>query len=168
MRYFLFILIMILSSCSIYKTRSAFTTEKLSIKGGVYEDETWDTSLYFKRYSWYIDATLKNEILIADLDNQSEFFKWLGNDTVKAQSCKKFQIALVYSDANAEQSNPYLIDQIRKSQVEVLEVLDFKKELKSHQNLKDWYLSRHKIVGLCSDSGSFTVSIPSFMTKTLQ
>lgn len=170
MKYLLLSLVFIISSCAVYKTRRAFSESDLSLKGGVFEDKEWNTNLDFRRFSWYKDATMANEILIAKLDGKSPFANWMGAARLHVSKCDQFYIGLLYSDVNAEQGNPFLESEIEKSGIELITILDFKKELNAHQNYRDWHLTRHKVYGLCASrtAEALKITLPGFGTQEIK
>ena len=169
MKYIVSILLFTLISCSVYKTRRTFSDNEISIRGGVHGDKDWDSSLTFKRYSWYKDATLSNDLLIAKLDSNSDFAHWMDSDRLHLSQCDRFYIGLLYSGVNAEQGVPFMETQIESSGAELKIILAFTKELKAHQNLRDWHLSRHKVYGICTSksSESLSISLSGFKTKKI-
>jgi hypothetical protein len=163
-------LIFFFTACSVYKTRRSVKKSEVIIRNGVYSDKEWSSDLVFKRYSWFKDATMSNEILLSRITMSSDFVNWLGSDRVHISSCESFYIGLIYSDNQVKQGNPYLLAQLNEQGVEEKSIIDFSYELKAHQNFKDWNLSEHKIIGLCQtkkNSESLTLTLPGFKKSSL-
>ncbi len=165
------LLILLHISCSVHQTRRPITTSNVVLKGGNYGAEEWSESLSFERVSWFKGATLTHEVLLNSLDNKSRFSAWMGSDKLQLTKCNRFKVALVYSHSDAGQGNSFLLDQMDKSGFKQVTLLDFSAQMKAHPNYLDWKLSRHKIVGLCSDISSaqpIDITLPGFKKKSIK
>jgi hypothetical protein len=159
-----------LTACSIYKTRRSMTKSEIVIRNGVYLDKEWESDLIFKRYSWYKDASMSNEIMLSEISLKSDFSHWLATDKYHINKCEKFYIGLIYSDTSVKQGNSYLLAQLNKQGLEEKSIVNFSQELKAHQNYIDWGLSGHKIIGLCQmtkKSDNYYLTLPGFMQNSL-
>ena len=65
--------LILLSSCASQQGRRPIYDSEVSLKGGRFGEKEWDDKLKFKRVSWYQDATLSYDVLIADLKEPSPF-----------------------------------------------------------------------------------------------
>jgi|LULF01.1.fsa_nt_gb hypothetical protein len=167
----LFIIFLLMTSCSSVETRRITYASDLVLNGGRYEDKSWDESLEFKRFSWYQDATLNYDILITPLTSTSPFSNWLGSDKNLLQQCSEFFIALVYADVNSSGGNSLLINELTTDeQIVEKTLLDFSNQIKAHPNIIDWKIFNYKVVGLCSKStnpSKFHVTVPGFTTQKI-
>jgi hypothetical protein len=157
-------------SCSIYKTRRNFYESSVTFRNGVYKDKKWESDLVFERYSWYSDAALNNEILLTEINEESDFYVWLDRDIPFAKKCSKFYIALVYSSFLAKQKYSYITEQFKKNNINDRLLVDFGEQIKAHQNFIDWSLFDHKVVGLCdnnSPSKAIEITMPGFPSKKI-
>jgi hypothetical protein len=160
------ILVFVTVSCSTNTTRRPIFKSEVTISGGNYNGESWDEKIKFNRTSWFKDASVSHEILIAKLTGESKFSNWMGTDKLQLSSCQEFQVALLYADSSSSQGTGYLLAQLTSGGFQQVSILDFSQEIKAHQNFKDWKLARHKVYGLCLKDGkgnkAIEVSIPGF------
>ncbi len=170
--FIIFSFLFVIISCStISDTRNSFSEKEFVYTGGIYHNYKWDDELKLKRYSWYKDATMTNEIVLANLDRHSPFSKWLGRDFKYLNECEKLQVLLLYSNSTSTQKNPYLEAEIEDDNYRVFKMLEFEKEFKAHHNFKDWGLEMHNVYGLCklkNASENIVVTLPGFKSKILK
>lgn len=156
---------LVLVGCAVNQTRHKIYGQEISFRSGVFEDKSWDDSLSMNRVSWYQDANVSYEILLGKLDQNSPFANWLGADRLKLATCADFYIGAIYTGINAVYGSSYLLNELKKSGLEEISILDFSLQLKSHQNFKDWKLGRHHIYGFCAKNKNHPaviVNIPGF------
>ncbi|MBT4790073.1 MAG: hypothetical protein HON90_00755 [Halobacteriovoraceae bacterium] len=162
--------VFLLSACSINQTRRPISQSQVLLSGGRYNEQSWDDDLSFSRFSWYHDATLTHEVLIAPLSKESKFSFWLGESSEYLTKCIHFKVALVYADLNTAKGVAHIVSEIEKSGYKRVSLLDFSHQLKAHQNYLDWKLGQHKIMGFCQEdvkAEPIKVTIPGFMTRAL-
>ncbi len=165
------LLILLLSSCASNKSRRPILQTTLSLSGGKYQDQAWNDNLTLYRTSWFKDATLTQDILIADLKTQSPFANWMGKDKLLLQKCQQFFVTLIYSDISAKQKLGYLRTQLESNGLKEYSILDFSFEIMAHQQIIDWNLQQHKVIGWCSEdtntNKSIDITLPGYMKKNL-
>lgn len=150
MKYFVWITLFV--GCAGFLQQKQVINSDISLQGGVYHEKSWDDELKFKRVSWYDQATMLYDIIYTKLDESSPFVNWMGSDRLTVSTCKTFWIALVYAKRNGLLNASGISQQITKAGYRDVIILDFAREFKSHQGFKDWRLSQHRIIGLCSNS----------------
>ena len=171
MKLILLITVLIVSSCSTFQSRRVVDISEIGIKNGVYNNQEWSSKLKFKRYSWYKDSTMTNEILLAELDRDSDFSNWLGKDKYYFSKCSKFYIGLFYSDSMAKQKNSFFLSQLNEKGYSEKTIVSFEEQLKAHQNFKDWRLFEHKVLGLCQldkTAQKMEITVPGFKSQVLK
>lgn len=172
MRITILLLLSFTLSCSIInRTRKNLNISTAPLKGGVFHDKKWNDKLIFKRYSWYSETILHYDILLAKLDTKSKFSNWLEADKYKIENCAEFYIALIYAKPLERFSKTYLITQIEKQQTKSYILPDFSAHLRSHPNLRDWGLDRHRVLGLCRNTlnkNPYVIDIPGYESFKLK
>lgn len=162
--------IFVLVACANNRARKNIAYGEVIINGGVYNNKEWKDKLIFKRTSWYIEASMEYDIMIHRLHDQSQFANWMGDDRKFLKECYRFLVALIYADFNAVNSASYLVNQIEDAGLREVSIPDFKANLKSHDNFRDWRLSQYKVVGFCQEDPNdkdLVISIPGFKQTRL-
>lgn len=152
-------LMLLTASCSSFQARKAITESEIIFHNGTYQNNSWDDDLVFTRYSWFHDATMDQDILVAKIDNESSFNKWLGKDLLRLRDCSGIYIVLSYDREGNSGIVTSIDKKIRGEGGRSIEIVGFKQELKSHQNYADWNLKNHKFQGFCALNSSLSVSL---------
>lgn len=164
----IFITLITLVSCA--SSRKNIAESEIVLKGGVYQNKSWDDKLNFKRISWYNEATMEYDVLIHKMSSDSKFANWLGSDKKQLEKCSEYYIGLLYADINKSQGIPLLTAQFSNLGFDQQSIMDFSDNLKAHPNYKDWRLFEYKIYGFCKnkDSGKdLVISIPGYHSQEL-
>ncbi|MAZ47347.1 MAG: hypothetical protein CME65_02210 [Halobacteriovoraceae bacterium] len=168
MKYLL--VLIFLTSCAAILDRNAMIDSDIVFRGGTHGTKSWDDKLVFDRYSWYKEINMVYDISIAELELDSPFRKWLGEELLRAGKCDRLFIGLFYAKNGAPTNTASFIQQFRESNLEDLVLLDFKKQFEAHEGFRDWRLSRHKLVGLCGRSNSrypVQIKVPGFKDREI-
>ncbi|MBD65631.1 MAG: hypothetical protein CME62_10525 [Halobacteriovoraceae bacterium] len=169
------LLVLLVTSCALNnRSRKNIATSEIVLKGGIYQGKSWDENFRMKRISWYDEASMQYDVLISEIDKDSQFAKWLGRDYYYLDQCAKFYVTALYSDLDLGEGITYLASKLEKAGLDKRSIQDFSENFKAHQNFADWKLYNYKLYGFCrkpveGESGSedIVVSIPGFKTKTL-
>lgn len=168
----MFLTFLVVVGCaSVTQSRKDFTKSSLVIKGGTSDTKEWSENLKFERYSWYRETVLNYDILLAELNADSNFSEWLGVDLPKIDKCEKFYVGLFYSKFQADVTAAGLVSQIDLQGYETSLLPDLSDNLKAHPNTGDWQLTNHRVVGICqkdSLQSAIKIKVPGFQTHKLK
>lgn len=172
MKLLIILLLTSIVSCASNQSRRPVFRSEVVLKGGDYQDKNWKEKIVFKRISWFQDATLMQEILVADLKKGSPFEAWLGGQKLEYDRCNQFFVSLLYADINASPKENHLSAELKGNKLSEQAILDFSRQLKAHPAFVDYKLQSHKIVGWChqgtSNLGELMVTLPGYKTQKLK
>lgn len=142
-------------SCSSHKTYNQTTTGKILIQGGVFEKDSWDDTLTFKRMSWYHGMTLYFDALLWKADMDSPFYKWFSpSEKEFFTKCESVLVTAVYSADPLKISHVNFREQMKLNGYDDVVINRFASYLKTHPSAQDWRLGNYKIMGYCKRSPS--------------
>jgi hypothetical protein len=160
---------LILTGCAAYKTYNQTTTGKVVLRGGVYQNESWNQALKFKRMSWYHGVTLYFDALLWKADLDSPFAQWFSaSEKEFFTKCESFIVTAGYSADPSKISHVNFREQMKLNGYDDVVINNFASFLKSHPSANDWRLQNYKIMGYCKRSpsrlkdGRFAINFPSF------
>ncbi len=150
----LVLFLILLSSCASQQGRRPVYDSEVPLKGGRFAEKEWDDKLSFKRVSWYQDATLSYDLLIAELKESSPFINWLGSNKLKLNQCSHFYITFLYASPTMSNGLYHLRQELMNNELEEVSVVDFAAEVKANRIIQDRNLWEYKVVGWCSKDDS--------------
>jgi hypothetical protein len=167
---FSWILFFLVFSCASHKTYNQTTLGRVIFQGGVYEKETWDQPLVFKRMSWYHGMTLYFDALLWKVDVDSPFAKWFSSSEKEFfTKCESLLVTAGYSADPLKISHVSFREQMKLNGYDDVVINNFASYLKSHPSAQDWRLVNYKIMGYCKRSPSkvgtgrkLAINFPSF------
>ena len=158
-----------ISSCASYKTYNQTTTGKVVLRGGIYQKDSWDDSLVFKRMSWYHGMTLYFDTMIYRADPTSPFAKWFSaSEQEFFTKCEKLLVTVAYSADPAKISHVNFREQMKLNGYDDVVLNNFSSYLKSHPSATEWRMLNYKVMGYCKRSpsrlgtSSIAINFPSF------
>lgn len=175
MKAILILTILFLASCASYKTYNQTTTGKVVLRGGIYQKESWDDALKFRRMSWYHGMTLYFDALVWKADLDSPFSKWF-SPTEKEffTKCESLLVTAGYSADPTKISHVNFREQMKLNGYDDVVLNSFASSLKSHPSANDWRLQNYKIMGYCKRSptrlgtSNLVINFPSFQQLEVQ
>lgn len=158
-----------LVGCASYKSYNQTTTGKVVLRGGIFQKESWEDSLIFKRMSWYHGMTLYFDALFYRADENSPFAKWF-SPTEKEffTKCEKLLVTVAYSADPTKISHVNFREQMKLNGYDDVVLNNFSAYLKSHPSATDWRVLNYKVMGYCKRSpsrlgtNSLAINFPSF------
>lgn len=166
---FLLLTTLILSSCAVYKTYNQTTSDKVVLRGGVYQKESWDDKLVFKRMSWYHGMTLYYDALLYKADPESPFYKWFSaTEKEYFTKCESVIVTVGYSGDPSKISHVNFREQMKLNGYDDIVLNNFSSYLRSHPSAADWRMVNYKIMGYCKrsptklSSTKLGINFPSF------
>jgi hypothetical protein len=166
---FLAILLLGLVGCASYKSYNQTTTGKVVLRGGIYQKESWDDSLTFKRMSWYHGMTLYFDAMIYRANADSPFAKWFSaSEKEFFTKCEKLLVTVAYSADPSKISHVNFREQMKLNGYDDVVISTFSSYLKSHPSATDWRMLNYKVMGYCKRSPSrlgtngLAINFPSF------
>lgn len=159
----------IFDGCSHY-SKNVIKTGTFSLRGGKSEETTWSESLLFNRTSWYSELTMSLDLLLAKIDAQSPFWKWLDSNEQKlVVDCSAFYVVMAYTLDSKVISHPEIKSQFEKSGFNEVLIPQFAKNLKAHPEFIPMGYQQHKIYGVCQKGPvkSIEFSLPGYLTQSL-
>lgn len=169
MKFFLLIVLLAVSSCAAYKTHNQTKKGSVILRGGVYEDESWDKALKLKRVSWYHGVSLYYDLLLWRANLDSPFAKWFSPQEKEFfTKCEDFIVTAAYSADPAKISHINAREQMKLNGYDDVVLNNFSNYLKSHPSANDWRLQNYKVIGFCKRAPSrhgtddLIINFPSF------
>jgi hypothetical protein len=168
MKYLLLFFFM-LSGCATYKSYNQRTTGKATLRGGIFQKETWDDPLVFTRMSWYHGMTLYYDALVYPADSNSPFFKWFSaSEKEYLSKCDKLLVTMNYSADPSKISHVNFREQMNQNGYDEVVINTFASFLKGHPAVLDWGVSNYRVLGYCKrnlsrlNSSGLVINFPSF------
>ncbi len=169
MKFFLVLIFVLLAGCASYKTYNQTTRGRVDLRGGIYQKESWDDSLKFKRMSWYHGMTLYFDALYWKADVDSPFSKWFSPAEKEFfTKCEHFLVTAGYSADPSKISHVNFREQMKLNGYDDVVLNTFASSLKSHPQATEWRFQNYKIMGYCKRSPSrlstskLGINFPSF------
>ncbi len=166
---FLALLLLGLVGCASYKSYNQTTTGKVVLRGGIYQKESWDDSLTFKRMSWYHGMTLYFDAMIYRADPESPFSKWFSaSEKEFFTKCEKLLVTVAYSADPSKISHVNFREQMKLNGYDDVVINNFSSFLKSHPSSTEWRMLNYKVMGYCKRSPgrlgttNLAINFPSF------
>lgn len=150
-----FLVLVLIVSCAAYKSYNQTTKGRVILRGGVYQEKSWDDSLIFKRMSWYHGMTLYYDALLWKADLDSPFALWF-SPTEKEffTKCETFLVTAGYSADPAKISHVNFREQMKLNGYDDVVLNHFATFFRSHPSATDWRLGNYKVMGYCKRSPS--------------
>lgn len=169
MKAFLVLISLILVGCASYKTYNQTTKGIVILRGGIYQKESWDNALVFKRMSWYHGMTLYFDALLWKADLDSPFSQWFSPAEKEFfTKCESFLVTAGYSADPSKISHVNFREQMKLNGYDDVVLNNFASSLKSHPSATDWRLQNYKVMGYCKRSptrlgtSKLAINFPSF------
>jgi hypothetical protein len=169
MKIILILAMIALGACASYKSYNQTTTGRVVLRGGIFQKETWDDSLEFKRMSWYHGMTLYFDALLYKADPNSPFTNWFSPiEKEFFAKCESLVVTVAYSADPAKISHVNFREQMKLNGYDDVVVNNFSSYLKTHPSAQDWRLLNYKIMGYCKRAPSrlgtpnLAINFPSF------
>lgn len=163
------LLLLLLSGCASYKSYNQTTTGKVVLRGGIYQKQSWNDKLTFKRMSWYYGMTLFFDALIWRADPGSPFSQWFSQSEKEFFSkCEKLLVTVAYSADPTKISHVNFREQMKLNGYDDVVLNNFAAFLKTHPSSADWRMLNYKVMGYCKrspttlESKSLGINFPSF------
>ncbi len=164
-----FLLLLAVAGCASYKTYNQTTTGRVVFRGGIYQKDSWDNSLKFKRMSWYHGMTLYYDALFWKADPASPFSQWFSpSEKEFFTKCDSLLVTAGYSADPAKISHVNFREQMKLNGYDDVVLNTFASYLKSHPSASDWRLQNYKIMGYCKrsptrlETKNLAINFPSF------
>ena len=151
-------------SCS-NLTKNIIKQDSRYLRGGVFEKMKWDDSLKFERTSWFHELTLVFDSMLAPIDDQSPFYKWLSkSEKDSLDRCQRSYISVSYAYDSKKISQLMYRDILKKQGLKEVAIPQFKGAFALHQDNEKLSLQLYKIKAFCYDGPKkkLTISFPSF------
>ena len=165
----LILVILFSSGCASYKSYNQTTTGKVVLRGGIYQKESWDDKLSFKRMSWYYGMTLFFDTLVWKAEPDSPFAKWFSPSEKEFFSkCEKLLVTVSYSADPSKISHVNFREQMKLNGYDDVVLNNFAAYLKTHPSAMDWRLLNYKVMGYCKrspthlETSQLAINFPSF------
>ncbi|OIQ19099.1 MAG: hypothetical protein BM556_07390 [Bacteriovorax sp. MedPE-SWde] len=148
-KFILLVSIAALTSCaSLNKNMTKVGTAK--IRGGIYKNTKWDSSLEFKRVSWFQELTMLYDVIYTEIPEESSFRTWFSRDERRRlKDCGQVFLSMNYSYTSEKISHSLFKAQMRDHRYEHVVAPDFTRSLKMHPDFQQLSLSLHKVNLYC-------------------
>jgi hypothetical protein len=149
MRFLLLILLGV-AGCAGYKTYNQTTTGKVDFRGGIYQKESWQDVLTFKRMSWYHGMTLYYDSMFYHADPASPFSNWFSaTEKEYFTKCEKLLVTVTYSADPSKISHVNFREQMKLNGYDDVVITNFAAYLRNHPAAADWRTVGYKFMGYC-------------------
>jgi hypothetical protein len=169
MKFILILTLIVVGACASYKSYNQTTTGEVVLRGGIYQKESWDDSLRFKRMSWYHGMTLYFDALLYKADPSSPFTNWFSaTEKEFFAKCESLVVTVAYSADPSKISHVNFREQMKLNGYDDVVLNNFASYLKTHPSAQDWRLLNYKIMGYCKRAPSrlgtanLAINFPSF------
>jgi hypothetical protein len=174
MKFTVIAVLLILVSCASHKSFNQTKTGKVVMRGGIYQHESWDDLLVFKRGSWYHGMQLYYDALLWKADPESPFYKWFSpQEKEYFTKCESLIVTANYSADPAKISHVNFREQMRLNGYDDVVLNNFAQYLRTHPASQEWRVFNYKIMGYCKRSPSrlqnarIEINFPSFNSLEL-
>ncbi|MBC76387.1 MAG: hypothetical protein CME64_10270 [Halobacteriovoraceae bacterium] len=161
----------VVSCAGTYRGQNRIQESTITIHGGVYKDLEWDEDLELKRTSFFQGANMHYDVMISELNKDSEFKNWLGSDEKLLQSCNQFFVALLYRNQLRGVGHSTVIEQLRGLGREIVEIPSFKSNFRQHYMAKEMNFIPYRVKGICVESAGsldkLEIFIPGFKQQDI-
>ena len=168
MKAILFVLLFVVG-CASYKSHNQTTTGKVVLRGGIYQKESWEDKLIFKRMSWYYGMTLFFDTLIWKAEASSPFSKWFSESEKEFfTKCEKLLVTVSYSADPTKISHVNFREQMKLNGYDDVTLNNFAAYLKTHPSSQEWRTLNYKVMGYCKrtpsrlNTSNIGINFPSF------
>ncbi len=166
----LFLIFLLTFSCSTLN-KNMVKIGTYDISGGVFENLKWDTSLTFKRISWFKELTLTFEIFMTTVTKDSPFYVWFSEDEKRmVESCLDNKIVLTYAWDPMQISREGFYAEVEKLGYERMSIPNFHSHVKMHPNFARINVYLYKTSLICRKKigdQKLVISFPGFNSVTL-
>jgi hypothetical protein len=169
MKFIFTLLVLVISGCAAYKSYNQTTLGQVVLRGGVYEKDSWNEALVFRRMSWYHGMTLYFDALIWEAGVDSPFTRWFSpHEKEFFTKCERFLVTAGYSADPTKISHVNFREQMKLNGFDDVVINSFASALKSHPSAQDWRLQNYKMMGYCKRSPTrlgtenLAINFPSF------
>jgi hypothetical protein len=169
MKAFFLMISLVLVGCASYKSYNQTTKGQVVLRGGIYQNESWNKTLKFQRMSWYHGMTLYFDALLWKADLDSPFSKWFSpSEKEFFTKCESLLVSANYSADPSKISHVNFREQMKLNGYDDVVLNNFASSLKSHPSANDWRLQNYKIMGYCKRSPTrlgtqnLVINFPSF------
>lgn len=125
-----------------------------SLHGGSLGAESWDSKMYFERYTWKREIKSIFDVYLTQIDSNDNFYKWFGTSV----DCQNVIIALSNSSSRFLNSTDFNTE-MKKQGLKPFTDNYFKKNLMMHDNAKTWKLDSYRVDMFCSDTRKMSLDI---------
>lgn len=167
MKIILIIILVIIASCSSYRGVNRVGESSLAVHGGIKADKEWTDSLHFERRSFYIEATLMHDVLIAKLESSSPFYDWFSS---LPSGCTPAYVLLTYNKQGTILSPSVITNQIEQSGYNIIVVPTFANHITSNSSFRKRNLNFYNVRALCptENKKDIVLNLPGFKTTILE
>ena len=139
---------------------------EFNLKGGRFLEENWKDKMIFKRYSWYKDLSLSLDVLLGEIEKDSNFYRWVPpNNREELKDCKKIIVSLVYFPSKHKDFYKLILKKIDKIDLVEVKMKRFALNLKMHPDLDQFFHHSYINKFFCSkvkNNIEFDLQIPGF------
>lgn len=156
-------------SCSTYQSTNFIKEGTFLLKDGAY-GHSWNGELKFKRVSWYQQATLMFDFLIAELNPSSPYQAWLSADMLEnKKKCQRFYIVLDYSLESDHPGYSHIDQQFRVALFEKIHLPLFESNIKMHPQYVENSMRLYRLYGLCDHNNlkEIALVLPGYVGHSL-
>lgn len=143
------ILLSLIASCS-NLSKNTIKEGSFSLRNGVVAEKKWIEELKLTRLSWYHEMTLQFDLMMGNILPQSGFNFWFSKSELDQMSkCIDFRLVVSYTQDSTVIPNSYLLEQLKQSGFQKIELSDFKTHFLQHPDSELNSFKLYQIFGAC-------------------
>lgn len=120
------------------------------LDGGTNGEKSWNTSLEFKRLSWYQELTLSFDVMYARVGGSDPFYNWFSeSEKEMVGECLDFYVTLLYAMDDSKIAAKHYIAQMDSYGYKKVLLPTFSSYVKNHPGFEMNSLKLYKILGFC-------------------
>lgn len=168
-RFFIFIIFTLLISGCGRLSQNNVVSDKIIMKDAKVNGEIKSGVLTFHKYSWFAQATMHYDLLIAEITPDDPFFQWFSPIVQRdLQSCGRAFISSKYQAINGILTHALFREQLENQGVTELVPTQFMIPFKLHHFYQRYALGRYKLVALCQrGSDPITLKVQGYSPVTI-
>lgn len=165
---YMFLCSLLWVSCASIHQENHLKQGEFRFHGGFDQHKSWKEPLIFKRMSWFSNINLIYEALMTSLDEKSPFFQWVSpaNQKLIKRECKKFAVAIMYTDSPLMISHSQFVDNFYHNGYEDFLIPRFARMVKTHPDFARLHLKEGRVMGFCQKQQKgkkdFQIMMPGF------
>jgi hypothetical protein len=136
-------------------TKNTTKEGKLLLRGGVFQGQTWEDRLSFKRHSWFKELTLVFDLMMVRIDRHGPYYNWFSSGEKQVLSeCDDAFVAVTYAQDQKKIGQGMFYDQMSEAGYSRFSLATFSRHLTMHPDYEALSLQLYTVEGMCRKEAS--------------